>query len=72
MKASDQQPNVGKARRLLEEARTRMWPRLVDRTPQWRRAEWWERRRREEALLVLVPILILAIRFLIRVVTHGH
>jgi hypothetical protein len=58
----------GKARRRRQEEP--MWPRLVERPPPWRRAEWWERQRRREALAVLVPALRLAIRVVVRVVTQ--
>jgi hypothetical protein len=58
----------GKARRLLGESKS--WPRLVEQTPPWRRAEWWERQRLRSSLAVLVPVLLLAIRFLLRVWIH--
>jgi hypothetical protein len=58
----------GKARRLLRESKS--WPRLVERSPPWRRSEWWERQRLRASLPVLVPVLLFAIRFLLRVWIH--
>jgi hypothetical protein len=42
-------------------------PRLVERQPPWRRAEWWERQRLRVSLAILLPMLLFGIRFLLRI-----
>jgi len=56
------------ARRLLRESK--LWPRLIDRPPPWRRAEWWERQRLKESLASLGPTLRLAIKVLLQVLVQ--